>query len=95
MKTKEQDIFDIVLTALNDWMITYAIDQASDCEVKEAKERIGKNGGTLLYIADLKRRVSLYALTKETERLNLYDTTYQAVEPSCTLLVQPKMERDE
>ncbi len=38
-------------TALSDWVATYASDMCAEKDVKESWARIGKQGGTLAYIA--------------------------------------------
>lgn len=47
-------------TALDDWINTYASDMCSDERVAEAVKRIGDNGGTLAYIAEIQQDVREY-----------------------------------
>ena len=44
------------MTALDDWLNTYASEFCDEVRVKEAGERIMKEGGTLAYIADVQEQ---------------------------------------
>ena len=41
--------------ALDDWIHTFAAELCHEKHVKEAHDRINKNGGTLAYVADLQQ----------------------------------------
>ena len=43
--------------ALNDWLSTHAPDEAGEDWVKEARNRISRNGGTLAYVTDIRTRL--------------------------------------
>jgi hypothetical protein len=43
------------VTAIDDWLNTYAADHCDETHVKEAWQRIGDSGGTIAYIADIQK----------------------------------------
>ncbi len=44
------------MTALDDWLNTYASEFCDEARVKEAGGRIMEEGGTLAYIADVQEQ---------------------------------------
>ena len=44
------------IIAIDDWLNTYAFDLCSEERVKEAHDRIMREGGTLAYIAEIQQR---------------------------------------
>ncbi|MDR3533975.1 MAG: hypothetical protein P4L90_25845 [Rhodopila sp.] len=44
------------MTAIDDWLNTYASDFCDEARVKEASSRIGAEGGTLAYIARVQQQ---------------------------------------
>jgi hypothetical protein len=56
MPTKQEALEEALkrsITALDDWLNTYASEFCHEWRVKEARERIMEEGGTLAYIGDL------------------------------------------
>ena len=47
---------ELSMTALDDWLNTYASEFCDEARVKEARERIMEEGGTLAYIADVQEQ---------------------------------------
>ena len=54
----KKELLETLDVALSDWLNTYASEFADKKNVKEAFNRIKNNGGTLGYIADLRRLIN-------------------------------------
>jgi len=57
MHAKSRKSIEESITALDDWILTYASEWCDENKVKEARERIYKNGGTIGYIAIIRDRL--------------------------------------
>ena len=57
MHPESRNSLEQVVVAMNDWILTSASEWCNEYDVKEAKEGIYSNGGTVAYVMDLKGKL--------------------------------------